>query len=48
MWFALAVNFILSVIREAVRNPQKRAAVRLRLLEVRDAINSLYGVEDQV
>jgi len=42
MWYSLAVNVIMSAISAAVKNPQKRAELKDKLLEVRDAINQLY------
>lgn len=46
MLFSLAVNLILSAIKAATKNPVKRAALRIRLLEIRDAINTLYAPEN--
>jgi flagellar basal body-associated protein FliL len=46
MWFSLAVNFIPSAIKEATKNKKKRAELRTRLMEVRDAIDALYAPED--
>lgn len=42
MWFSLAVNTILTAITSATKNAKKRAELREKLLELRDAINALY------
>jgi len=46
MWFVLAVHFILAAIKEATKNPKKRADLRTMLMVVRDAINALYAIEE--
>jgi hypothetical protein len=46
MWFSMAVNFILSAIKEATKNPVRRAQLRTKLLEIRDAIDALYSPQD--
>lgn len=48
MWFSLAVHFILAAIKEATKNPTKRAGLRSKLIEIRDAINALYGPDETV
>ena len=42
MWFALAVHLVLTAVKEATKNPKKRAELRARLIEIRDAITALY------
>jgi hypothetical protein len=44
MWFSLAIRTILAAIKEATKNKKKRADLREKLIEVRDAINELYGL----
>lgn len=46
MFFALAVRLVLAAITEATKNPTKRAELRTKLIEVRDAINELYAFQD--
>lgn len=43
MWFSLAVYVILTAIKEAAKNKLKRADLRIRLIEIRDAIDALYA-----
>lgn len=43
MWFSLAVHFVLVAIKEATKNPKKRAELRVRLMEIRNAIDALYA-----
>lgn len=45
MLFNLGVNFVLSAIKEAVKNPAKKEALRAKLLEVANAIIAVYGAE---
>lgn len=45
MWFSLAVRVVLSAIKEATKSKKKRAELRTKLLEIRDAINDLYLTE---
>lgn len=45
MWFALATRTILSVIKDATKNKKRRTDLREKLIEVRDAINELYGLK---
>jgi hypothetical protein len=46
MLFSLAVTLILGAIKEAIKNKQKRADLRAKLMEIRDAVNALYGLEE--
>jgi hypothetical protein len=46
MLFSLAVTLVLAAVKEAFKNPLKRAELRTKLLEVRDAIDALYGAEE--
>lgn len=45
MWFNFAVRTILAAITAASLNKHKRASLRSKLIEVRDAINELYGLK---
>ena len=38
----LALNFILALVKAVVKNPKKKAALRARLLKIRDAISAAY------
>jgi hypothetical protein len=46
MRFSLAVHFILTAIKEATKDPKKRAGLRARLIEIRDAITALYAPDE--
>jgi hypothetical protein len=45
MIFSLAATFILSALKESIKNPKKRAEVRAKALEIRDLINLLFPEE---
>lgn len=39
------LTLALSVIRSVVKNPKKRARLRERMLQIRDAIDAAFGAE---
>lgn len=43
MWFSLAVHAILAAIKAATTDNKRRAELRVKLLEIRDAIDALYA-----
>jgi hypothetical protein len=42
MWEEMIIQFVLAVVHGAIKNPAKAAKLQTDLIEVRDAINSLY------
>jgi len=46
-WTNLAITVILSSIKQAVRNPESKAALKRALYKVRDAIDALYATDEQ-
>lgn len=42
IWESLAINVILTAIKEAVKNPEKKEALKKALLKVRNSIDVLY------
>lgn len=45
MFISLAISFVLSALKEAVKNPDKKAALRTRMLEIAQWIQTVYGEE---
>jgi ABC-type uncharacterized transport system YnjBCD ATPase subunit len=45
IWENLAISVILAAIKEAVKNEQRKEALKAALLKVRNAINLLYPEE---
>lgn len=43
MLWNLGATFVLSVLREAVKNPEKKAAIRDRMLEIASLIQTVFG-----
>lgn len=46
MLFDLSVGVILSVVRECVKNPARKKALQLKLLNIAAQINALYASEE--
>lgn len=42
MFINLAISLVLSAIAESFKNPEKKAKLKLVLLNIRDQINALY------
>ena len=42
IWFDLGISFVLSAIKAAIKNPERKEAYRKALLKVRNAIDALY------
>lgn len=42
MFLNLAISLVLSAITESFKNPEKKAKLKLVLLNIRDQINNLY------
>ncbi|HMV51014.1 MAG TPA: hypothetical protein PLD20_05740 [Blastocatellia bacterium] len=45
MLWSLATTFVLSALREAVKNPERKAAIRERMLEIANLINTVFGTD---
>ncbi len=43
MLWSLGVTFVLSVLKEAVKNPEKKATIRAKMLEVATYIQNVFG-----
>ena len=43
MLWSLGVTFVLSVLKEAVKNPEKKATIRTKMLEVAAHIQNVFG-----
>ncbi len=43
MLWSLAVTFVLSALKESVKNPEKKAAIRSKMLEVAEWIQAVFG-----
>ncbi len=46
MPLGLILTLALSVVREVVKNPKKKASLKKRLLELRDVISAIYAGEE--
>lgn len=42
---ASAIAFVIAIVKAAVKNPAKKAALKKRLLALRDAITAIYEGE---
>jgi hypothetical protein len=42
MWEEMVIHVVLAIVRGSIKNPVRAAALQTLLIEVRDAINSLY------
>jgi hypothetical protein len=42
---SMAISIILTVVKEAVKNPAKAASMKKALIKVRDGIDALYPEE---
>jgi len=51
MWgefaFEMSLSVVLTVVKQAIHDPKKKAAVRRALLKVRDAITALYPEDSE-
>lgn len=43
MLWSLGATFVLSVLKEAVKNPEKKAAIRTKMLDVATYIQIVFG-----
>ena len=43
MLWSLGATFVLSILKEAVKNPEKKAAIRSKMLEIAGYIQSVFG-----
>ncbi|HEX9005391.1 MAG TPA: hypothetical protein VGB07_36125 [Blastocatellia bacterium] len=43
MLWSLGATFVLSVLKEAVKNPDKKAAIRTKMLEIAAYIQNVFG-----
>lgn len=43
MLWSLGATFVLSVLKEAVKNPEKKTAIRERMLEIAMYIQTVFG-----
>jgi hypothetical protein len=48
MWFNLAVSVVLTALEEAFKNPTKKAALRAKMLTIRNQIDAVYPPESGV
>lgn len=47
MLVSLAISFVLSALKEAVKNPSKKASLRAKMLEIAEFIQIIYGAEPE-
>jgi hypothetical protein len=45
IWENLAISVVLTAIKEAVKNPEKKEALKKALLKIKNAIEILYPEE---
>ena len=43
MLWSLGATFVLSVLKDAVKNPDKKAAIRTKMLELSQWIQNVFG-----
>ncbi len=43
MLWSLGATFVLSVLKEAIKNPEKKAAIRIKMLEIASYIQNVFG-----
>lgn len=41
-WFTFIVTSLMTILRQAVKNPAKAEALKGKLLNIRDTINAMY------
>lgn len=47
MWFNLAVSVVLTALNEAFKNPAKKAALKDKMISIRNQIDAVYPRESE-